>query len=46
MHGLVEAARARGTRFQCRDCHRNEVDFELDEGARERFASMLAAAGA
>jgi anti-sigma factor RsiW len=46
MRALVDTARARGRRFECRDCHRNQIDFELDQDARERFASMLAAAGA
>jgi hypothetical protein len=46
MRGLVESARARGVRFECRDCHRNEIDFQLDDDARERFASMLAVVGA
>jgi hypothetical protein len=46
MRALVDAARARGRHFECRDCHRNQIDFELDSKARERFASMLAATGA
>lgn len=46
MRGLVDGARNRGLRFRCRDCHRNEIDFALDDSARERFATLVAAAGA
>jgi anti-sigma factor RsiW len=46
MRTLVDAARARGMRFECRSCHRNEIDFALEDGARQQFARLLAAAGA
>jgi anti-sigma factor RsiW len=46
MHSLVKVARARGLRLDCGSCHTDQVTFDLDAGARERFARMLAAIGA
>ena len=42
MRALVNAGRARGLRLDCRSCHTDLDTFQLDTGARERFARLLA----
>ncbi len=44
MKDMLRRGQARGMKFECDDCHRNETDFsELSPGAREQFSNLLSA---
>jgi hypothetical protein len=45
MRDLTKRAKAGGLRFECDDCHRNDVDYDLTPQARDNFRHLLAAAG-
>jgi anti-sigma factor RsiW len=42
MQDVVKRARARGQKFECRTCHRNETRFDLREDARLWLSQLLA----
>ena len=45
MKDLAKRARAGGKKFECDDCHKDDVKYELTSGARDKFKELLAAAG-
>jgi hypothetical protein len=44
MKDLAKKARAAGTKYQCDDCHKDDVKYELTADARDKFKKLLAAA--
>jgi hypothetical protein len=46
MRDFSKRARNAGARFECDDCHKNDVGFDLTPQARDNFRRLLAAAGA
>jgi hypothetical protein len=44
MKELAKKARAAGTKYQCDDCHKDDVKYELTDDARDKFKKLLAAA--
>jgi hypothetical protein len=45
MRELSKKAKNAGTKFECDDCHKNDVSYDLTPQARDNFRRMLAAAG-
>jgi hypothetical protein len=45
MKGAVKAAKDKGGKFACDDCHKNTDDFELKANAREDFKKLFGLAG-
>jgi hypothetical protein len=45
MRDLIKRAKATGVKFECDDCHRNDVDYGLTPQARDSFQRLLGAAG-
>jgi hypothetical protein len=45
MKGAVKAAKDKGGKFDCDDCHKNTEDYQLKANAREDFKKLLATAG-
>jgi hypothetical protein len=44
MKEMAKKARAAGTKYECDDCHKDDLKYELTADAREQFAKLLAAA--
>jgi hypothetical protein len=44
MRSLQKQARANKKKFECDDCHKDDVKYELTAGARDKFKDLLAAA--
>jgi hypothetical protein len=44
MKDLATRARAAGTKFQCDDCHKDDIKYELTAAAPDNFKKLLAAA--
>jgi hypothetical protein len=44
MKDLAKRARAAGTKFQCDDCHKDDIKYELTDDARDKFKKLIAAA--
>jgi hypothetical protein len=43
MKEMAKKARAAGTKYQCDDCHKDDVKYELTADARDKFKKLLAA---
>jgi hypothetical protein len=43
MRDLVKAGKKAGTKFECDDCHKNDVGYDLTAEARDKFKKLLAA---
>jgi hypothetical protein len=44
MRDLVKSGKKAGVKFECDDCHKNDVGYDLTLQARENFKKLLAAA--
>lgn len=44
MRDLVKNGKKAGVKFECDDCHKNDVGYDLTPQARENFKKLLAAA--
>jgi hypothetical protein len=44
MRDLVKSGKKSGVKFECDDCHKNDVGYDLTPQARENFKKLLAAA--
>jgi hypothetical protein len=44
MRDLVKSGKKAGVKFECDDCHKNDVGYDLTPQARENFKKLLAAA--
>ena len=45
MRELIKRAKNAGTKFECDDCHKSDVGYELTAQARDNFRKLLTAAG-
>ena len=45
MKGLVKAAKDKGKKHECSDCHKDQKEFALKDNAEKDFATLLADAG-
>jgi hypothetical protein len=43
MKAMATKARKAGTKFQCDDCHKDDVKYDLTADARDKFKKLLAA---
>jgi hypothetical protein len=43
MKAMATKARKGGTKFQCDDCHKDDVKYDLTADARDKFKKLLAA---
>jgi hypothetical protein len=44
MKAMATKARKAGTKYQCDDCHKDDVKYDLTADARDKFKKLLAAA--
>lgn len=45
MKDLVKAAKAKGAKHECTDCHKDQKTFELKDGAEDNLKKLQAEAG-
>jgi hypothetical protein len=45
MKGLVKAAKDKGKKHECADCHKDQKEFKLKDNAEKDFATLLSDAG-
>jgi hypothetical protein len=46
MRDMVKRGKAAGVKFECDDCHKNDVGYDLTPQARDSFTKLLAATDA
>jgi hypothetical protein len=45
MKAMTKEAKKKGVKHDCDTCHKNETDWVLTDGAKDKFKEMLAALG-